>query len=178
MRALVTVSACALLVSLAACDDDDAPASGDLSGPDHQTATDRGPGGGDRGSRDGAAGSPDSKPAADRGPTDAIIVKSNSGAICTTTNPTCQGAGEECIYFEVSTGKGMCLGRCNQQGDLCPVANTATQMSVCSVTGMTAGRWYCGWFCELGGKTYLCPNSTAYKCVADSTGKAKFCQPK
>jgi hypothetical protein len=116
-------------------------------------------------------------PTGDINPPDGVTDVPNSGAICGMSTP-CPSPGEECIYFDAASGKGMCLGPCENKGDLCPVDNYATQLSVCAVTGLTPNTWFCAWMCEIGGKTYTCPNDTDYKCVQSENGVAKFCQPK
>jgi hypothetical protein len=102
-------------------------------------------------------------------------VISNSGAICNTST-ACPSSSEECLYF--GSTNGMCLGECQDFWDPCPVKDPNTQFSACAVQSLDGTKWYCGWFCEWGGKTYKCPDDTSYTCVASSSGKGKFCHPK
>jgi hypothetical protein len=119
----------------------------------------------------------DTSPPDQTGVADVAVATQNSGAICSSSQP-CPNAGEECIVFSAALGKGMCLDPCATQGESCPVPDPNHQVSTCATTGYTPGTWYCAWFCELGGKTYACPNQTDYTCVASSDGVAKFCRPK
>jgi hypothetical protein len=177
------VPALSSLLLVAGCSDDDTS----NGGVDQSVTVDQGTSQ-DQGTGQDKGDPPDAGPAVDgHGTTDGIPdgtsgqddlgIGSNSGAICTQSTP-CPDPTETCIYFEAALGKGMCLASCQQQGDTCPVADKSTQISVCSVTGYQPGTWLCGWFCELGGKTYKCPNDTDYKCVASSNGVAQFCYPK
>jgi hypothetical protein len=130
---------------------------------------------------DGAGGShdtwsvwPDTYPPDQRppGPTPT----SNSGQLCTST---CPNSGEECLSFGTSSS-GMCLGKCSNPGDPCPVANSATQMSVCAVSDPTQTQYYCVFFCEIQGQTFSCPDPANNTCAVmdPSQPSLKLCMPK
>lgn len=105
---------------------------------------------------------------------------SNSGAICNQSTP-CPDMSEGCFFTQESaTGNGMCLGKCQNTGDNCQVPNAATQLSKCQIQETTTKEMYCGWFCEVSGQTYSCPNATDFDCkVLDPNQPTlKWCVPK
>lgn len=185
MKRIKTLSYClAVVVALAhaGCNDngDDKPSdASDLGAMDQQFPADDTSVPSDQQAPPGDTSSATDQqiPTGDISPPDGVINIPNSGAICGKSTP-CPSPEEECIYFDATLGKGMCLGPCENQGDLCPVDNYVTQLSVCAVTGLTPGTWFCAWMCEIGGKTYNCPNDTDYACVPSENGVAEFCQPK
>lgn len=111
---------------------------------------------------------------------DAPITGSNSGILCTVTNQTCPDPGEACVFLEQGATTGMCLGRCANQGDSCEVKDSSTQLSECRIEIQGSIELYCGWYCEVGGQTYSCPNTTDYDCKPYSpiTPNTKYCMPK
>lgn len=167
-----TILFCAALLLSARCGGDDKvpPGSGDQgAGPDQGVSLDLGSRMDEGISRQDQGDLPDLRW------WDSSPISANSGAICNASSP-CPSAEEECLYFGASNG--MCLGQCGHKGQLCPVDDPNTQMSVCSVIGLDGTTWYCGFFCELGGTSYKCPDETSYTCVAAANGVGKFCQPK
>lgn len=168
--------ALALTVSAAGCSDDaQAPPAPD-QGPagDLTTGADLSPPGDTGGVADRGA-SADIGPQADAGATgDGGAAPKNSGAICNGGKPC--PAGETCTYFGAQNG--MCLAGCKNQGDPCPVVDKTKQLSTCSIKGLDPTKWYCGYFCEIGGKKYECPSVADFACVASSNPSFKFCEPK
>jgi hypothetical protein len=58
------------------------------------------------------------------------------------------------------------------------VLNKKTQLATCSIKGLDPSKWFCGYMCEVGGKSYACPAAAGYACVASSSPSFKFCEPK
>jgi len=162
-----------LVTALARCSDDGAPtdqgtAADATPKPDQAPVSDQAP------SSDQAPATDQSGATDQGGGADAGSGPKNSGALCSTSTP-CADARETCTYF--GGAQGMCLAPCKQQGDPCPVMDKTTQLATCSIKGLDPTKWFCGYLCEVGGKTYACPNATDYACVAASAG-FKFCEPK
>jgi hypothetical protein len=111
--------------------------------------------------------------------TSAPVTSSNSGAICSQAQ-ACPDPGEGCLLFQQGATKGMCLGKCDAQGDSCKVANPATQLSKCVISLQGSSALYCGWLCEMSGQTYKCPNDTDYDCKSlnPQDPNTKYCVPK
>jgi hypothetical protein len=178
MKTVLTLAIAAVLViSQSACSDDD---GGGVSG-DGAVAVDGavdGGGAGDLpvGGGDGPTGQDLVPTPLDYGAPNDLPPGSgpNSGAICS-ASVACPNADEVCTYFGSSTG--MCLSPCAQKGDACRVAQEFAQISTCSIKGLD-GKWYCGWYCVLGGTPFKCPNDTDYKCVASDKDGFSFCEPK
>ena len=81
------------------------------------------------------------------------------------------------MLFESGATKGMCLGKCNSGGADCQVPDATTQLSKCTIQDSNK-QLFCGWLCEVQGKTYKCPNDTDYKCISLGDPNAKYCAPK
>lgn len=168
-RGVINGCMAGLLALLSAtCGDDDAPT--DLGATaDAAVLTDQAP------TTDQAAGS-DQAPVGDSG---GGVDKGaggpkNTGALCSASKP-CADTRETCLFF--GGPQGMCLAPCKKQGDPCPVMNKSTQLATCAIKGLDPTKWFCGYLCEVGGKSYACPSAADYTCVAASAG-FKFCEPK
>jgi hypothetical protein len=103
----------------------------------------------------------------------------SSGAICFPNQTPCADPNETCMTMETGATVGMCHEACTPAGSQCQVPNASTQLSICGLSD-TAGNNYCGWFCELQGATYACPNTYDYDCKAldPNSPDIKLCMPK
>ena len=101
---------------------------------------------------------------------------SNSGQTCDQNTP-CADTADSCLLLQGWT-KGMCFGKCAQQGDVCPTSDNTKYLSTCALTDQSQTQWYCLYVCEAQGQTYECPDPTTQDCVASTTAGIKICAPK
>jgi hypothetical protein len=102
----------------------------------------------------------------------------DTGQICTNQN-LCKQPADTCLFMATGAVKGICLTNCNKIGDPCSAPNPGTQFAACGLSD-ASGHNYCGFYCEILGTSYACPNSFDFDCKAlDPTAPTiKLCIPK
>jgi hypothetical protein len=80
-----------------------------------------------------------------------------------------------------SQTNGHCVAKCAKLGDQCPVSDPGTMTSLCALGDPSdpSAQKYCAFICEFQGKTYKCPDDTAFDCKAldPQQPNVKVCVP-
>ena len=179
MRTVLTVMglAFALTVGFACGDDDDTKTDSSV------TNLDAGPG-----TEDGTPPDPDGTVAADTAvpaPDTAVPPPEevpNSGQTCDMSTPCPEG--DVCLLLQGwPEGKGMCMGPCTNQGEMCATPDPTT-LSACALSDKDQTQFFCLYICEVQGQTFACPDPATQECVPAPPGEdgkdpgVSVCQPK
>ena len=109
---------------------------------------------------------------------DSYGIPPNSGRICkdaTECSPT-----DDCLLLNLvgvpAPKQKMCVMSC-KGGSTCPTPGGTSYSSMCFLDWGT--KRYCVWFCEYQGKSYQCPDSAAFQCIAPNSTEpgVKICIP-